>query len=287
MNVLEDKNDIIFVNENGKKMLQGFEEQVQAFRETENDVMIFIPKGKSYEEKKKLAYDRLSFCFDYSEFELQQLNIQYIEYSETEYFSYLDTSTADGIERTKNPIIIYQVNNDTLVNGGNLENYKGGAILFQCDAYQIGEICKKYEDVLGSYKLVVTNVQEQYVYNHTFFVKFLGFLSSLCVIVLLLDVIIILAVIRLEFRQNAMRISLMRILGYSLFERHKILLRFVMIENLAVLIGMFIYALLSVKMSIWICISVCVLISIVEFMIIVLNIICVEKNSVQKALKSS
>ncbi len=32
---------------------------------------------------------------------LQQLNIQYIEYSETEYFSYLDTSRINGIEKAK------------------------------------------------------------------------------------------------------------------------------------------------------------------------------------------
>lgn len=285
MNVLKDKNDVIFVNENGKKMLQGFEEQVQAFCEMDNDVIIFIPKGNAYEENKKLADERLSFCFDYSDFELQQLKVQYIEYSQTEYFSYLDTSTEDGMERTKNPVIIYQVNNNTRINGGNLENYKGGAILFRCDEYRIGEICKKYEDILGSYKLVVTNVQEQYLYNHAFFVKFLGFLSSLCGVVLLLDIMIILAVIRLEFRQNAMRISLMKILGYSLFERHKMLLLVVMIENIVVLIGMLIYSLMSVKISIWVCISISALISIIEFMIIILNIIHVEKSSVQKALK--
>ena len=90
---------------------------------------------------------------------------------------------------------------------------------------QLRNISKKYEDMLGNYQLVITNVHEQYLYNHTFLIKLVGFLSSLCTIVLLLNIMIIVTVSRLEFRENAMKISLMKIFGYSLFERHKTLLK--------------------------------------------------------------
>ena len=99
--------------------------------------------------------------------------------------------------------------------------------------------------MLGNYQLVITNVHEQYLYNHTFLIKLVGFLSSLCTIVLLLNIMIIVTVSRLEFRENAMKISLMKIFGYSLFERHKTLLKMIVVENFVILVGMLIYSLLS------------------------------------------
>ncbi len=52
---------------------------------------------------------------------------------------------------------------------------KQGAVLFQCDEKQLRNISKKYEDMLGNYQLVITNVHEQYLYNHTFLIKLVGF----------------------------------------------------------------------------------------------------------------
>ena len=78
-------------------------------------------------------------------------------------------------KKAKIPIIIYQANKDLAVNGGYLESYKAGAVLFQCDEKQLRNISKKYEDMLGNYQLVITNVHEQYLYNHTFFNKTRGY----------------------------------------------------------------------------------------------------------------
>ena len=45
---------------------------------------------------------------------------------------------------------------------GILKANKAGAVLFQCDEKQLRNISKKYEDMLGNYQLVITNVHEQY-----------------------------------------------------------------------------------------------------------------------------
>ena len=254
LNILNDKNDVIYVNNHAKDMLQGFTKQINAVENESSDLIIFIPKNRYFAKNKQLAYDSLSHVLNHDN--LQQLNIQYIEYSETEYFSYLDTSRINGIEKSKNPIIIYQANKDLAVNGGYLESYKAGAVLFQCDEKQLRNISKKYEDMLGNYQLVITNVHEQYLYNHTFLIKLVGFLSSLCTIVLLLNIMIIVTVSRLEFRENAMKISLMKIFGYSLFERHKTLLKMIVVENFVILVGMLIYSLLSVQTEVGISILV-------------------------------
>lgn len=285
INILNGKNDVIFVNNNGKDMLQGFKESVEKESSDENDLIIFIPKGKSYEENKMLAYDRLDFCFKYPKEDFKDWKIKYEEYSDSKYFSYLDNNSIDGIERTKNPILIYQLNNDLKIDGANLQSYKGEAILFNTSKENLEEICKKYENILGNYNQVITNVEDQYNYNHTFLVKLLAFLSSLCVVIIFLDIAIILAVSQLEFRRNAMKISLMKILGYGIFNRHKSFLRLIMVENLVIFTGFLILSLISKRIDTRITILVSALVILIEFIIIIFNIIRIERTNVQKSLK--
>lgn len=285
INILNGKNDVVFVNNNGKDMLQGFKESVEKESLDENDLIIFIPKGKSYEENKMLAYDRLDFCFKYPKEDFKDWKIKYVEYSDYKYFSYLDNNSIDGIERTKNPIIIYQLNNDLKIDGANLQSYKGEAILFNTTKENLEEICSKYEDILGNYNQVITNVEDQYNYNHTFLVKLLAFLSSLCVVIIFLDIAIILAVSQLEFRRNAMKISLMKILGYGIFNRHKSFLSLIMIENLVIFTGFLILSLISKRIDTEITILVSALVILIEFIIIIFNIIRIERTNVQKSLK--
>lgn len=99
LNILNDKNDVIYVNNHAKDMLQGFTKQINAVENESSDLIIFIPKNRYFAKNKQLAYDSLSHVLNHDN--LQQLNIQYIEYSETEYFSYLDTSRINGIEKAK------------------------------------------------------------------------------------------------------------------------------------------------------------------------------------------
>ena len=285
INILNGKNDVVFVNNNGKDMLQGFKESVEKESLDENDLIIFIPKGKSYEENKMLAYDRLEFCFKYPKEDFKDWKIKYVEYTDSKYFSYLDNNSIDGIERTKNPIIIYQLNNDLKIDGANLQSYKGEAIIFNTSKENLEEICSKYENILGSYNQVITNVEDQYNYNHTFLVKLLAFLSSLCVVIIFLDIAIILAVSQLEFRRNAMKISLMKILGYGIFNRHKSFLSLIMIENLVIFTGFLILSLISKRIDTEITILVSALVILIEFIIIIFNIIRIERTNVQKSLK--
>ena len=285
INILNGKNDVVFVNNNGKDMLQGFKESVEKESSDENDLIIFIPKGKSFEENKMLAYDRLDFCFKYPKEDFKDWKIKYVEYSDSKYFSYLDNNSIDGVERTKNPILIYQLNNDLKIDGANLQGYKGEAILFNTTRENLEEICSKYENVLGNYNQVITNVEDQYNYNHTFLVKLLAFLSSLCVVIIFLDIAIILAVSQLEFRRNAMKISLMKILGYGLLNRHKSFLGLVMMENLVVFTGVLILSLISKRIDTKIAILVSALVILIGFIIIIFNIIRIERTNVQKSLK--
>ena len=83
---------------------------------------------------------------------------------------------------------------------------------------------------------MLTNVGEDYIYSHSFLVKLISFISSLCVLVLLLDIAIIVSEAKMEFRLSSMEISLKKVLGYSFYERHKRFISVNLIENIAVVI---------------------------------------------------
>lgn len=91
------KNDCVFVNCFADGMLQDFAFIVQGAWKAETDVIAIIPKGRSSETNKQIAYEQMGFVLGCSDSELENLQIEYIEYSQTEKFSYLTANTADGI----------------------------------------------------------------------------------------------------------------------------------------------------------------------------------------------
>lgn len=283
--VHDGKNDCVFVNCYADGMLQDFASIVQGARKEEPDVIMLIPKDRSSETNKQIAYEQLGFVFGCSDSELANLQIEYIDYSQTEEFSYLTANTADGIETTTNPIIIYQANKEVLLNTDILSIYEAGSRIFQCDKDTLYSVFQDYASQQERYEIVTTNVYDQYSYSHSFMVKLISFLSTLCVVVLFLDVAIILSITRLEFRQNAMKISLMRILGYDLYNRHKEFVSIMTIENAVIFIGLLIYAVLTHRIGIGTVTGVSTVVMLIEYIIILLNIIAVERTNVQKSLK--
>ena len=61
--VYDDKNDCIFVNNQADGMLQVFASIVQGACKEEPDVIVLIPKDRSSEKNKQIAYEQLGFVF--------------------------------------------------------------------------------------------------------------------------------------------------------------------------------------------------------------------------------
>ncbi|HRN46200.1 MAG TPA: DUF1430 domain-containing protein, partial [Flavobacterium sp.] len=121
--------------------------------------------------------------------------------------------------------------------------------------------------------------------SHSFLVKLIGFISSLCVLVLLLDIAIIISEVKMEFRLNAMEISLKKVLGYRFYERHKRFISVNLLENIAVVILICIVSLFISNASVGIALLVGALLTIIEMAIIFTNIMWVEKTNISKSLK--
>ena len=132
---------------------------------------------------------------------------------------------------------------------------------------------------------MLTNVGEDYIYSHSFLVKLFSFISSLCVLVLLLDIAIIISEVKMEFRLNAMEISLKKVLGYRFYERHKRFISVNLLENIAVVILICIVSLFISNASVGIALLVGALLTIIEMAIIFTNVMWVEKTNISKSLK--
>ena len=113
----------------------------------------------------------------------------------------------------------------------------------------------------------------------------ISFISSLCVLVLLLDIAIIVSEAKMEFRLNSMEISLKKVLGYSFYERHKRFISVNLIENIAAVILICIVSIFISNASVGIALLIGALLTIIEMAIIFTNIMWVEKTNVSKSLK--
>ena len=151
-------------------------------------------------------------------------------------FYYLNSNreeAIDGLSRVTNPIVIYQANEAVALNGSYIETGTyNGEVIYGCDESTIRSVAKKYSEQLGSHYFMLTNVGEDYIYSHSFLVKLISFISSLCVLVLLLDIAIIVSEAKMEFRLSSMEISLKKVLGYSFYERHKRFISVNLIEKI-------------------------------------------------------
>jgi putative ABC transport system permease protein len=199
---ISDTDNYIFVNHNARDMLQGFSDMLTEDDEKE-DIVVFVPKGKNAESYKDIAKEEIDSLTQNAE----ELRVVYKEYSGREQFYYLNSNreeAIDGLSRATNPIVIYQANEAVALNGSYIETGTyNGEVIYGCDESTIRNAAKKYAEQLGPHYFMLTNVGEDYTYSHSFLVKLIGFISSLCVLVLLLDIAIIISEVKMEFRLNA------------------------------------------------------------------------------------
>ena len=281
---ISDTDNYIFVNHNARDMLQGFSDMLTEDDEKE-DIVVFVPKGRNAESYKDIAKEEIGSLTKNAE----DLRVVYKEYSGREQFYYLNSNreeAIDGLSRVTNPIVIYQANEAVALNGSYIETGTyNGEVIYGCDESTIRNVAKKYSQQLGSHYFMLTNVGEDYFYSHSFLVKLISFISSLCVLVLLLDIAIIVSEAKMEFRLSSMEISLKKVLGYSFYERHKRFIFVNLIENIAVVILICIVSIFISNASVGIALLIGSLLTIIEMAIIFTNIMWVEKTNISKSLK--
>ena len=231
ISVLESTHEYIFVNNNASNLLQDLSDYTDYIK-GDSDVVIFVPSGIKSSSLKETAFSNLSTCFSEN---TSNLNIQYIEYSGRKKFLYLDYSSTGIINTAINPVVIYQNNPDIEVDMAWLSLYGANTIMLEADRNEIEDLIYEYAGEDVSVRIIATNVYDAYEYSRSAAIKLLLFTILISAVMMTLEVIILLAVNSMEFRISAMEISLKKIFGYGLYERHKRLFLISMISDFAVI----------------------------------------------------
>ncbi|MDE6252985.1 MAG: hypothetical protein K2M78_10180 [Lachnospiraceae bacterium] len=281
VNVLEDKNDYILVNNNAGGMLQGFKEKISQVV-TESDITIFLPTGSKPAECEKTAIEWLD---SFLENDSNKLNIQVVKYDERQVFSYMSSGDNYGISTAINPVIIYQNNEKVQFSGYNLVRYAGNEIIYRIENKDLEKIKREYDEYIKGCDLVVTNVYDSYEYQKSFIRKLISFLSSLCVVVFILDIAVVFSITSLEYKTHSMEISIAKVLGYSLYERNKKIILYNIISDGIILAVMCVVGLITKILNAKICMAVGILVLLIEMFIMIFNIIKVENQNIYKILK--
>lgn len=281
VNVLEDKEDYILVNKNAGGMLQGFKDKINQVV-TDTDITIFLPTDSKTAECEKTAIEWLdSFLVTGS----NKLNIQVVKYDERQVFSYMSSGDNYGISTTINPVVIYQNNEKVQFSGYSLVRYAGNEIIYRIDNNDLEKIKREYDKYIKGCDLVVTNVYDSYEYQKSFIRKLISFLSSLCVVVFILDIAVVFSITSLEYKTHSMEISIAKVLGYSLYERNKKIILYNVISDGIILSVMCVVGLITKIFNTKICMAVGILVLLIEMFIMIFNIIKVENQNIYKILK--
>ena len=126
---------------------------------------------------------------------------------------------------------------------------------------------------------------EEYSFQKSFFVRLIRFLSSLCIVVFVLDVTIMICISSMNYRLHSMEISVQKVLGYSMYERNKGMILYNLISDIVLLFVMCILGAVTGIFSPFICILIGSAILLVEMVVMTWNIIKVERENTYKVLK--
>lgn len=225
--------DYVLVNEYGADTIKNFLAAAGDLEGTE--VAVFVPGHLNREE----ILAEVDYCLSKIIKDRGGLEQKTFVYDGNKTFSYVDRSVENSLNKVRNPIVVYA--------GFSGEQYKDllciddiSNVMFRLEG-DAAELEKDYRLQEQGYKVILTNVEERFRYYNAFLKQGISFCSSIAVFMFLLQMILVYIVVLLEYKNNALELSLKKILGYSFWQRCRFFLLKSMIFGIgAALTGMLI-----------------------------------------------
>lgn len=259
-----------------------------------------LPELKSKIEKNKYYYIFPNEIADVQEIS-SQIDIQMKNYEKQELLNNreivcydrdkkilnIDEFSSNGSKYSKNPIIVLN-NCEPQYNPSTIEprvfkiNYEHD-IMFKLDT----KIFEKFVEEFGLENdfHTITNVYEKYEHNWLILKRVLYINFVFSCLMLFLEIIVIRTIIKLEFKVNAMNISLKKVLGYTFIERYKpIIFLSTFFCVICLILGIIIGTFWNKSSRLSILFS-GILIWCIEFSIIYLEIVRNERRNISNILK--
>ena len=210
------KADYVLVNEHGADTIANFLEESDIPGDA--DVVVFVPKR--FNNKEVLA--EIDYCLSKIICDRKDLKIKTIEYEGNKTYSYVDRNLENNINKIKNPIIIYAgfpgSQYKDLLCISDIKN-----VMFKIES-DVAKLENDFQLRKWGFKVILTNVAERFRYYNSGLKQVISFCSAISVFMLLLQTILIYIVVLFEYRNNAMELSIKKILGYGFGQRCWLLL---------------------------------------------------------------
>lgn len=254
------------------------------------DYHVFVPQDRT----KIHGHDNIEFALQtaVSLFGQDINSIQYevIYYDNTEvlYFDFLETSKlAVGFDKVENPIFIYCTlsdkqlntiiqNTDDLSHESSFNNF-----LFKLTESEIDLISK----VDGLKEVSYTSLVEQCGQYRSSLLRVVLLNSIISLFLMMLEMVIIVTIIKLEYMVNAKELSIKKILGYSVFHKNRTIFLLNLcgagISIITMIIVSLMFEITKVSTVLWVGMA----LSVVEAGLIVVNILNLEQTNIPKILK--
>lgn len=204
----------------------------------------------------------------------------------------IDEDSKYGSNLIKNPIILYNNMKVDKIKNKYKENYLGRGDFLYDVMYKISsdEELEKYNEFikinnLEGHIIRRINVLEKYENNLLLNKRILYINSIFSFLFLVLEFIIINAIIKLEYRVNAIELSLKKIMGYSIWEKNNtIILMTIITTLLSIIISVVISIIFETNKFYYLSLG-GVSILILELVTIIFYINNIENSNIQKILK--
>ncbi|SDB22977.1 hypothetical protein SAMN02910417_01697 [Eubacterium oxidoreducens] len=182
----------------------------------------------------------------------------------------------------KDPIIIYcpsdvRINIETLRTENN--------VIYRISKDDLKTILRDAQITSEQYQIVVSGLGEIYDYQMSFVKKLIRFLGSLCILVLILDVVIAITLCNMQYKMKGMEYAIKKVHGYSFLERNRRYFIQLIVPSLVVVTAYGIAGLFVNLYNARQCILIGLILIITEIVIVAIYMLRQEKISITKILK--
>ena len=188
-----------------------------------SDICIIVPGSLSESEKRLVVDDALDIVrtTEGKKFDFTYQTVEYQDNAELITLIDLDEKGIEFFEINKNPVIIYNaIMADTLTTPVNETDRSGymAKILYMIDSKQLDNI-KEYF-YLQNEKCSVTNIGEYYKHRLTYIRKTTCLVYFATIVILLMEVLVNITVVVLNYKIHAVELALKKVFGYSVFQKN-------------------------------------------------------------------
>lgn len=270
------------VNENTK----GIEELVNGYEMSGNCYYILMPKD--IENSQKLAEDAYMITKDKFGGFIEGQTYKIIYYDDFELL-YFDTSPSSklsfGFEKQENPVMIYcafnKENVDVNATFCDVLDRTRQDIMFYIDESEVQDIVQRY----NLDNMTIVSVIERCEQYKDAILRVLLLNSVMFLFMLFLEVIIIEAIIRMEYMVKAKELAIKTMLGYNVWQKNNQLFVLNILAAVIATIAMIISSLMFDISTWYFTLRASIILLIVECVLIYYHIIRVERSSIPKVLK--